>query len=278
MCFAYSSIGNFTSNHGRLKEAEEMYLRALTENKGDGGADTATFKIINNLGLLYEKQGNMEKAEEMYLRALAGKEKVEGDDIASTLETVHNLGVFYKSQGKTANAQELFLRALTGKEKNLGIHHRSTLKTIHQLGTLYMNQNKPEEAETLYLRAIAGVEAKAGDGGGGGGVFATHPSILEIINSLAVLYFTQNKTQDAENLLLRSLSECEICRDPDEKFFLDAKYNLAVVYDETSRFQDAVQQLDVAVEGYMRTLGAAHQQTVRAVDLLGRVIGKDGRK
>ena len=49
VCFAYSSIGNFTSNHGRLKEAEEMYLRALTENKGDGGADNATFKIINKL-------------------------------------------------------------------------------------------------------------------------------------------------------------------------------------------------------------------------------------
>lgn len=276
VCFAYFSIGNFTSIHGKLKEAEAMYLRALTENKGEGGADAATFKIINNLGLLYDKLGNMEKAEEMYLRALAGKEKVGGDDIVSTLETVHNLGVFYRFEGKTEKAQEMFVRALTGKEKNLGIHHRSTLKTIHQLGTLYMNQNKPQEAETLYLRTIASVEAQgsAGGDGGDGDDIANHPLLLEIINSLAVLYYNQNKMQEAEILLLKSLHGCEISRDPNDKFSLDARYNLAVVYDETARFEDAVRELSVAVEGYVRTLGAGHRQTVQAVDLLGKFVGK----
>lgn len=190
ICFAYSSIGNFFSrSHGRLKEAEAMFLLALTEEKGNGngdggegnggGEDTASFKTMNNLALLYDKQGDVEKAEEMYLRALKGKEKVgnengkgegedkgegEGksdDDMASTFETVHNLGVFYKFQGKTEKAEEMFLRALTGKEKTLGLHHKSTLKTIHQLGTLWMNQNnnnKTSKAETFYLRAIAAVK------------------------------------------------------------------------------------------------------------------------
>lgn len=268
VCFSYSSIGNFTSSHGRLKESEEMYLRALTENKGDGGADASTFKIINNLGLLYDKQGNMKKAEEMYLRALAGKEKVGDDNLSSTLETAHNLGVFYKFEGNIEKAEEMFLRALRGKEKNLGIDHKSTLKTIHQLGSMYIISEKVKEAEKLYLQALAAVEKN--------GSADPTSSIFEIMNSLGVLYFGQNKMKEAEELFLRALTECEKFRDPDAKLSFDTRYNLGVLYDEQSRFQDAAQQLNLAIEGLARTLGSEHRQTIQAVNLLETVHEKMG--
>ena len=59
-----------------MKEAEEMYLRALTGYEKIRGVEhTSTLPIVTNLGELYRKQGKLKEAEEMYLRVLTGYEK-----------------------------------------------------------------------------------------------------------------------------------------------------------------------------------------------------------
>ncbi len=59
-----------------MKEAEDMYLRALTEKEKAWGPErTSTLDTVNNLGNLYSDQGKMEEAEDTYLRALTGYEK-----------------------------------------------------------------------------------------------------------------------------------------------------------------------------------------------------------
>ena len=64
-----------------MKEAEDMYLRALTGyEKAWGSEHTSTLRTVNNLGLLYSNQGKMKEAEDMYLRALTGYEKSWGPE------------------------------------------------------------------------------------------------------------------------------------------------------------------------------------------------------
>ena len=59
-----------------MKEAEDMYLRALVGyKKAWGPKHTSTLDTVNNLGALYNAQGKIKKAEDMYLRALARREK-----------------------------------------------------------------------------------------------------------------------------------------------------------------------------------------------------------
>ncbi|KAL9035319.1 MAG: hypothetical protein Q9214_006638, partial [Letrouitia sp. 1 TL-2023] len=100
-------IGFLDSMMGRLKEAEEMLLRALKGYEKAWGAEhTSTLNTVNNLGNLYSNQGKMAEAEEMYLRALKGYEKVWGTEHTSTLNTVNNLGNLYSNQGKMAEAEE----------------------------------------------------------------------------------------------------------------------------------------------------------------------------
>ncbi|CAG8885562.1 unnamed protein product [Penicillium egyptiacum] len=156
---AFDGLGNLYSDQGKLKEAEEMYQRALAGYKKALGLDhTSTLNTVTNLGLLYSDQGKLKEAEEMYQRALAGYEKALGPDHTSTLNTVNNLGLLYSDQGKLKEAEDMYQRALAGKEKALGPDHTSTLDTVNNLGLLYSDQGKLKEAEEMYQRALT-VEA-----------------------------------------------------------------------------------------------------------------------
>ena len=74
---ACHELGLLYSDQGRMKEAEDMYMRALAGyEKVWGPEHTSTLDTVNNLGLLYRAQGRMKEAEDMLLRALAGCEKV----------------------------------------------------------------------------------------------------------------------------------------------------------------------------------------------------------
>ncbi len=183
------NLGFLYSDQGKMKEAEEMYLRALTGfEKAWGPEHTSTLDTVNNLGALYSDQDKMKEAEEMYLRALTGKEKARGSEHTSTLDTVNNLANLYSIQGKMKEAEEMYLRALTGYEKAWGSEHTSTLETVNNLGLLYSDQGKMKEAEEMYLRALAGYEKAWG---------SEHISTLDTIYNLAIMYMKRLMFEDA---------------------------------------------------------------------------------
>ena len=187
--YACHELGRLYSDQGKMKEAEEMYLRALTGyEKAWGVEHTSTLDTVNNLGALYFNQGKMKEAEEMYLRALTGKEKAWGVEHTSTLNTVNNLGALYSDQGKMKEAEEMYLRALTGYEKAWGVEHTSTLDTVNNLGALYFNQGKMKEAEEMYLRALTGKEKAYGP---------KHKSSFDTRYNLGILYKKRSMFEDA---------------------------------------------------------------------------------
>jgi tetratricopeptide (TPR) repeat protein len=68
---AVNNLANLYYKQGKMKEAEEMHLRALKgKEEVWGPKHTSTLDTVNNLGVLYADQGKMKEAEEMYLRAL----------------------------------------------------------------------------------------------------------------------------------------------------------------------------------------------------------------
>jgi tetratricopeptide (TPR) repeat protein len=115
---AFNNLGNLYSDQGRLREAKEMYQRALAGREKALGPDhTSTLSTVNNLGVLYSNQGRLKEAEEMYQRALAGYEKALGPDHTSTLGTVSNLGILYKNQGRLKEAKEMYQRELPNSQE-----------------------------------------------------------------------------------------------------------------------------------------------------------------
>ena len=164
LLWVHKNFGNLYQNQGRMKEAEEMYLRALRGYEEAWGAEhTSTLDTVNNLGVLYQNQSRMKEAEEMYLRALRGYKEAWGAEHTSTLSTINNLGVLYRNQGRIKEAEEIYLRALRGKEEVLGAEHTSTLDTVNNLGVLYWNQGRIKEAEDMHIRAIKGYTEAEGN-------------------------------------------------------------------------------------------------------------------
>jgi tetratricopeptide (TPR) repeat protein len=173
---SYHNLGALYSDQGKLKEAEEMYQRALKGyEKAWGPEHTSTLDTVNNLGILYRDQGKMKEAEEMYQRALKGYEKAWGPEHPLTLNTVNNLGILYRNQGKLKEAEEMYQRALKGKEKAWGPEHTSTLNTVNNLGLLYRDQGKLKEAEEMYQRALKGYEKLRG---------RDHPNTMVVADNL----------------------------------------------------------------------------------------------
>ncbi|KAJ5661394.1 uncharacterized protein N7477_009010 [Penicillium maclennaniae] len=64
---AFHGLGNLYSDQGKLKEAEEIYQRALVGYEKAFGPDhTSTLSTVHKLGILYSNQGKLKEAEELY--------------------------------------------------------------------------------------------------------------------------------------------------------------------------------------------------------------------
>jgi hypothetical protein len=77
-----------------MKEAEEMYLRALKGREEVWGPKhTSTLDTIFNLGNFYRDKGVPAKARQMYERAAKGYEEVEGDHEADIMYLQQQLSI-----------------------------------------------------------------------------------------------------------------------------------------------------------------------------------------
>ncbi len=78
---ACNTVGYLYRNLGKLREAEDMYVRALAGyERALGPEHTSTLQTVNNLGLLFADQEKLGEAEDMYMRALVGKEMYLGHE------------------------------------------------------------------------------------------------------------------------------------------------------------------------------------------------------
>ncbi|KAJ5559378.1 hypothetical protein N7513_001777 [Penicillium frequentans] len=266
---AFNGLGNLYSDQGKLKEAKDMYQRALAGREKALGPDhTSTLDTVNNLGILYSEQGKLKEAEEMYQRALAGKEKALGPDHTSTLDTVNNLGLLYKDQGKLKEAEEMYQRALAGYEKALGPDHTSTLDTVNNLGLLYSDQGKLKEAEEMYQRALAGREKALGP---------DHKSTLDSVHCLGNLYSDQGKLKEAEEMYQRALAGYEKALGPDHTSTLQTLNNLGNLYSDQGKLKEAEEMYQRALAGYEKALGPDHTSTLDTVNNLGLLYSDQGK-
>ncbi|GAB1211759.1 hypothetical protein ATERTT37_000883 [Aspergillus terreus] len=269
MWFALNRIGNLYSDQGKLKEAEEMYQRALSGyEKALGLNNTSTLDIVNNLGLLYSDQGKLKEAEKMFQQALAGYEKILGPTDTATLDTVNNLGILYFNQGKLKEAEKMYQRALAGYEMILGPDYSFTLHAVNNLGSLYADQGKLKEAEEMYQRALEGYEKALGP---------NHSFTLATVNNLGLLYFNQGKPKEAEEMYQRALAGKEKALGPNHSFTLATVNNLGLLYFNQGKLKEAEEMYQRALAGREKALGPDHFSTLNTVNNLGSLYKAQGK-
>ena len=262
------SLGHLYEDQGKLREAGEMYQRALqVKEKELGPEHRSTLKTINSLGILYIEQGKLREAEEMFQRALQVKEKELGLEHRSTLKTINSLGILYIEQGKLCEAEEMFQRALQAKEKELGLEHSLILETISSLGILYRKQGKLREAEEIFQRVLQAKEKELGP---------EHRSTLETINSLGNLYIKQGKLREAEEMFQRVLQAKEELG-PEHRSTLETINSLGILYRKQGKLREAEEMFKRVLQAKEKELSPEHRSTLKTINSLGNLYMKQGK-
>lgn len=105
-------------------------------------------KVLNNLGILYEKKNDFEKALEYFFNSLELKKQI--GNIIDIARTLHNIGKTYVSMGEFTKALKYLEQSLSLKEKigNLS----SIALTLNEIGVIYLMRGELDSAENTFKR------------------------------------------------------------------------------------------------------------------------------
>ena len=213
---------------GRSSEAEPLLAEALAiyrESPGNHPAETAL--VLSILGGIVYEQGQVDQAESLYQEALAILSEDAGDR-EDLIPTIQLQLAFLRDARTQANRIAAYETAAYETATDGSVQHHATeieallvqaISTARQdsepfelanqidiLGNLYHRQGRYSEAESLYLEAaelrrrLDYSDHRLVYGG------QQHPSLATSFNNLALLYQTQGRYAEAEDLYQQALA------------------------------------------------------------------------
>jgi len=144
----------------------------------------------------------------------------------------------------------------------------STLDAICQVGTHCLMDHMPEEAEEMYKRAIEGKKKVVGAG---------HPSTLDSLHDLAILYAERGRLTEAQEVLENVLKGYERSNGIDNTTIVTVVHSLGRLYRLQGNLSDAEKMLQRSVGAYEEIHGSDHFQTLIAFYNLGLVYQDQGK-
>ncbi|XGW00851.1 MAG: tetratricopeptide repeat protein (plasmid) [Leptolyngbya sp. BL-A-14] len=216
---------------GRYREAEPLYVRALSIREQQLGTDHPDVALVlNNLANLYHSTGRYAEAEPLLARTLLIWEQQLGGDHLNVAQSLNDLAVLYKAQGRYKEAELLHVRSLLIREQQLGGDHLNVAQSLNNLAVLYNDQGRYKEAELLHVRSLLIREQQLG---------GDHLNVAQSLNNLAYLYSSQGRYAEAEPLYVRSLliQEQQLGRDHSDVALVLS--NLAYLYSRQGRYAEA---------------------------------------
>ena len=197
----------------KLKDAENLLRRSLqghSMNENVGIENPMTLGVMNNLAIVLKQLNKIKESQELYKKCLDLRKKVLGEQHGDTLDTLSNYAALLKEQGKIKIAEKYYLEAIKGLEIVNGSQHPATLSAVHGLGILYLDSdigiskgktnNNLEKASELLHQSLDGYEKNLG---------CNHPSTLNALSMIAVLYKRQRKYEESEMMYHRAINGFE---------------------------------------------------------------------
>ena len=142
LCILYAKNSNYNT-------AIECCNKSLKINQKLGNKQLES-KILNNLGLIFDRQGKQYKSLEFYKKSLKIKQQL--NDLSSVANTENNIGAVYTKLALYNKAITFFNRAITTRRvlnDSIGV-----AKSINNLGLVYERQGNYDKAITSYLSSI----------------------------------------------------------------------------------------------------------------------------
>lgn len=258
-----------------------MFLLSISQNASCAEDQSDLLHAQSDRTNRFIKQGRLDQALIQALKVLDLAQKNYGNNSAGTAPFVDRLAAVYRAMGRLDDAERHLLRARDLIRNELGPNHAYMVSALNNLAGLYKEMGRYKEAERIYLQALdiqktLPDEDKGGETG--------------LLSNLAVLYMHISRYSDAEPLLKRVLAIAEKSAQPDwlsQRMHLSMDrqrlewgrrmQNLANLYFNMRRYEDAEALTLKALQLYQPILGADHPEVARAKNDLGVLYTATGR-
>jgi tetratricopeptide (TPR) repeat protein len=178
----------------RHNEAEVFYRRALRmKRQAPAYPKQELLLSLHRLAVLYRIQEKFDLAEDIYLESLTLAQTLYGPEHNEVATRINYLAGLYNARQDYAKAEQCILRSLKIYQANTGVESYVSGLCLLGLALVCVHEGKQSEAQTYY--------AKAAD--------ILHSDVkIELAGrliSLALVYFSQERYNDAEVLLRHAL-------------------------------------------------------------------------
>ena len=248
----YNNIAGVKGDLGLFKEAEEMYIRALSHERERYGNKVHKDIALNdgNLGILYDDLNDFRKAEESYKEVEYQYEEIYGEEPNSDVAKFYtNFGVLYHKKADYTKAEELYTKSLnmliqlSDNKPSLGV-----ATCYNNLGNLYSDQGEYKKGRKMYEKALEIYLKYYGE--------AAHPDVAMSYNNLGNNYRKTGELELAEDMLLKALKQREeIYGNNPHPDVADSYHNLGNVYQEQHNYLKAEKMYDLALNQQIKIYG-----------------------
>ena len=216
--------------------------------------------------------GDLASAASMAERLLHEREKRYGPEDTETGFALNALGVVRLEQGRYREAEPLLSKALAIRTKASDEDDAELARLLGNLGRAKQELSRFDAAEELFKRALsiyANALVQPADVGHG-------------FTNLGGLYLRQSRYAEAEEAYLTALAayknaERSAARGSRLPWVAKSLNNLANVYIDLAKYDEAESLLKQAVEMLERDFGANYPLLTRSLGALGALYGEQGR-
>ena len=247
------NLGMCYYRESKLVDATNAFAQAKELSKKLYGPDhKAYFSCLNNLGQMYKEQAKFRDAELTFLEAKNLQFKNNKGQELQYARICNNLADVYCALNKFDKAEDLYQVSLRIKEKTSGRNSKDYSKTLYNLAKYY-------DALGKYNLALATIDSAT---------LAYHNAedldLLKILDLKSIIYIHHEKYEDAEKLILDLLAKRKSAQQEHSSEYALSLMNIGFLYIEMKRGNEAIQQLESALEKCKQIYGLNHPYTASA--------------
>ncbi|HEV8237740.1 MAG TPA: serine/threonine-protein kinase [Thermoanaerobaculia bacterium] len=175
------------------------------------------------------------------------------------------MGVVYKQLGLYDSAEPLLAKALAIREAKLGRDDAQSAGIVNEMAELQRLRGRYPEAEALHLKALAIRSRLLG---------RTHPDVADSLNELGLLRLNQGRYRQAEADLKEA---ARIWRGASDDMVVHALSNLAVLYRDEGKLDQAAVLFEEMIAWQEKTLGPEHSDVIANVNNVADLYRMVGR-
>lgn len=255
---------------GSYSEAERLLKRSSRINRRLGGDISQNAKAVEELAFLYIRIGEYADTEELLLEAVARKEEKYGPQSKTLVNPLNQLALLYLITGDYTQSEKMGRRASDIANQVYGDSTLIYAESITNLGKLYLTIGSFDKAQDNFDQIVAIRRRELGD---------KHVLLANSLTDLAFTRFYQKPEEnvtEAENLLLEARDIVKENFDVSHPLYATAITNLADLYIQTDRFQEAETYLQQANVIWEAKLGPQNINSATIATLLGDLYTKQG--